>query len=630
MDNFDLLLSYIQQTLTKKEIDAELQQAYEKRLSEKEQQKVSLALENIYENYISEVLIERRIDALNEVILKYAQHSYGSQIEDLTNNDLFDSLITSINFLGQELNYSTVTRNYLQDIFNSIDDVLLVVDKEGRIDSVNNAACIKLGFEREELVEKQIKDVFVEEIDLSSFRQNTSFPSHYHLLTKLNVPEPVLLSVSPFVQGDGQEIGVVFIAKDITEFIKYQQEIESQNEEIRKMNKALTQRNVELVQARIKAEESERLKAAFLANVSHEIRTPMNSIIGFADLLTDIDIQKNQDRSRYLNIIKENTRQLLSIIEDIVDISKIEANQVHISKKAYSIQEMLEGVYENFAIHEKVRNEQIALVLNNTLPAAYDMMMLDKYRMVQVLNNLLSNAFKFTAKGEVEIFCKLKDQNEVLFGVRDTGVGIDKRKQEIIFDRFKQAESGLDRRYGGTGLGLSISKALVELMGGEIWVESEVNKGAVFCLTILYEKAVRFSERKAKFVMKQDKVNWKGRSILVVEDNPVNRLFYEKVLERTKAEIFAVGSGEEAVEFCQENKNLDLILMDIQLPGMDGVEATRRIRKFDADVLIIAQTANVLMDNVKEMAEKAGCDDYITKPVEINYLFNMVDYYFKL
>lgn len=377
-----------------------------------------------------------------------------------------------------------------------------------------------------------------------------------------------------------------------------------------------------LIEAKNKAEESDRLKSAFLANTSHEIRTPMNAIIGFSKLLHSGKLDK-QKQKEYTNNILEKGNQLLQIINDIIDISKIEANQLNINKSRFALNKLLDDIKYDFK-DEIEKNPQIDLHVNKEVKNG-NYIYLDRARIKQILSNILSNAFKYTDKGKIEIGYKLLDKDNILFFVKDTGIGVDKEKQDIIFDSFRKSDKSSSRIYGGTGLGLSISKALVKLMGGEIWVESELNQGASFYLTLPYEPAYRVTETESPDQV-QENYNWKEKNILIVEDDELSFEYLREILKETKANIFHAKDGQSAINYCKDENRIDLVLMDIQLPGIDGNTATKKIREFDKEVPIIAQTAYALEEERKKILQ-AGCNDYVSKPINEQELYKKMHNY---
>jgi signal transduction histidine kinase/ActR/RegA family two-component response regulator len=365
----------------------------------------------------------------------------------------------------------------------------------------------------------------------------------------------------------------------------------------------------ELFIAKEKAEESDRLKSAFLANMSHEIRTPMNGIIGFAELLSDLSIN-NELKKKYARIVIDSGDQLLSIVNDILDISRIEAEKVEVVKAIINVNSLIDELFEFFVL--KTNRKGINLLKEKGLSDIDSYLYTDKVKLKQVLSNLISNAIKFTKEGYIKIGYSI-DKDKMKFFVEDTGIGINSDIQTKIFERFRQAELDVTRQYGGTGLGLSISEKLSELLGGKIWVESETGKGSIFYFKVPFDN-IRTNSGK-KIEEKENCSNCiKGTKILVVEDEEINYLYLLEILKDTGTILLHANNGKEAIDLCATHPEIDIVLMDIKMPVVNGYDATREIKKHRPDLPIIAQTAYALYGD-QEKAFKAGCDDYITKPL---------------
>ncbi|MCG8410740.1 MAG: PAS domain S-box protein [Bacteroidales bacterium] len=373
---------------------------------------------------------------------------------------------------------------------------------------------------------------------------------------------------------------------------------------------------LKLKQAIKQAEESDMLKSAFLANMSHEIRTPMNAILGFSQLLKEKKIEpKKQDK--FLDIIVSRAKNLLQIINDIIDISKIEANQLHIDIHEFSLKKMLYEVYSFFEAEIFANGKKnLKLKFNALLNNYTNFIKSDEVRLKQILTNLISNAIKFTEKGNVEFGYNLRG-NYLEFFVRDTGLGISKDSQKYIFDRFRQADNSITREFGGTGLGLSISKQLVEKLGGKIWFNSQKEKGTEFYFTTPF---VPVKKLKQEEINKKEKLlDLDGITIMIVEDDLISITYLEELLMATNAKIIKANDGNIAIKKFKENPDIDIILMDVHLPYVSGNEATQIIKKIKKTVPIIMQSAYA-MPNDKQESFKCGCDDYITKPVDARVL----------
>jgi PAS domain S-box-containing protein len=370
---------------------------------------------------------------------------------------------------------------------------------------------------------------------------------------------------------------------------------------------------IEMKKAKERAEESDRLKTAFLANMSHEIRTPMNAIIGFSELLNDPQIT-DSTRREFVNLIGENSKVLLNLIEDIIDVAKIEAQQVKIVQttcQVNSILDELKDLYEKQL--RKYPHKNIRINLAKAIDDEGFLIVTDPLRLRQVLNNMIGNAIKFTDQGEVSFGYSFSDDHTLQFYVRDTGIGLADEKKTLIFERFRQVEESSTKEYGGTGLGLTISKRLVEMLGGSIWVDSKLNEGSTFYFTIPFKPVKERLETKL-FNRQSDKQNWSGKTVLVAEDEASNFELIKATLQRTQVRIIRAMNGQEAVDLCMNGKqSIDLILMDIRMPVMNGYEATRRIKKADKTIPVISLTAYAMSDD-REKSFRAGCDEYVSKP----------------
>jgi PAS domain S-box-containing protein len=387
-----------------------------------------------------------------------------------------------------------------------------------------------------------------------------------------------------------------------------------------------SQLEYELVSAKLKAEESDRLKTAFLANMSHEIRTPMNGILGFAEMLND-DSLHDEERKKYLDIINNNGKLLINLIDDIIDFAKIEAGQISITKHDFSLNTLLSQIYNSF-LAENMRKERsgVRLSLSKGLEDDTSFINTDPIRLRQIITNLIGNAFKFTSDGKIEFGFVHKKEGNLEFFVRDTGIGIKPEKLTQIFERFVQADSSRSRRYSGSGLGLAISKGLTELLGGTMWAESEIDKGSVFYFTIPYILASNKKIEDSDAKKPKSKYNWSGKKILIAEDDFFSYKFLEGFLKQTNAEVFHADDGRKALNICSDKRDIDLVLMDVQMPDMNGLDATREIKKFRKELPIIAQTANAISEE-KQKCFEAGFDDFVTKPINISELFMKIEYW---
>jgi PAS domain S-box-containing protein len=380
--------------------------------------------------------------------------------------------------------------------------------------------------------------------------------------------------------------------------------------------------------AQKKAEESDKLKSSFLANISHEIRTPLNSILGFSSLLGKEglapDVKKN-----YLQIVNKNGEQLLKIINEIIDISKIEAGVVQVSENEISVSDFFSDL-EQMLNSPKFTKDKVVVSIckNNDLDTLK--ICSDSIRLKQIILNLIDNALKFTPEGNIEIGYSIEEKNNkpaLQFYIKDTGIGIPEEKQKIIFERFRQGEEALTRSHGGNGLGLSLAKSYIELLGGKIWLKSTPGKGSAFFFTIPFKNIAPTIGPKPR---EQNKpYNFEGKSIMIVEDNESSYYYLEQILKETNATLIFAENGKIAVKICCGNQPIDLILMDIQMPELNGTEATIIIKKIRPNVPIIAQTANALLE-YQENYKEAGFEDYITKPIGYSELLEKIAKYIDL
>jgi len=384
----------------------------------------------------------------------------------------------------------------------------------------------------------------------------------------------------------------------------------------------------ELIKAKEKAEESDRLKSAFLANMSHEIRTPMNGILGFTNLLQQPDLS-GEEQEKYIDIIKKSGDRMLNTVNDIIDISRIEAGLEDLNVSELNIKEQLVYLYSFFK--PEAEKKGINLIFKNETSEKDIICKTDPDKFNSILTNLIKNAIKFTNNGSIELGYNItydSGVSELRFYVKDTGIGIPKNRQQAVFDRFVQADIEDTQAKQGSGLGLAISKAYAEMMGGKIWLESEEGKGSTFYFTIKFNIRTKTKPIKKDDdnIIKKDE-NLSGKlNVLIVEDDVSSQQFISIVVDKFAKNIKIVSSGLEAVEVCKKNTDIHLILMDIQLPGINGYEATKEIRKFNKDVIIIAQTAYALAGD-SEKAIDAGCNDYISKPIDKKELVSLINKY---
>ncbi|MBU2650416.1 MAG: response regulator [Bacteroidetes bacterium] len=396
---------------------------------------------------------------------------------------------------------------------------------------------------------------------------------------------------------------------------KAKNELLEQNARYEALNEQLRQINTEVVLAKEKAEESDKLKTAFLQNLSHEIRTPLNAITGFTELLMDDNMPMDK-RKRFAEIIMKSSQQLLSIVSDVITMSSIETGQVRLNISNVNLNHIISGLSEVFS--EQAAGKRIRLIAKKGLNDHDAMVSTDGGKITHILSSLISNALKFTIEGYVE-FGYMKKENELEFFVRDSGIGIDKDMFDKIFEYFRQVDISSTRTYGGTGLGLSIARGLVGILSGKMQIESEPGKGSAFWFSVPYNPVeVSSHSHTEKFL------TGKNFTLLVVEDEYFNSLLFDEMLANTGIKVVHAGDGREAVEVCRNDSSIDIVLMDIKLPIMDGYTAAGIIRKERPGLPIIAQTAYALESEIKKF--QGVFDGYITKPIhepELNELLSI-------
>jgi signal transduction histidine kinase/ActR/RegA family two-component response regulator len=380
--------------------------------------------------------------------------------------------------------------------------------------------------------------------------------------------------------------------------------------------------------AAMEAENANKNKTAFLANMSHEIRSPLNGIIGFSELLADKTLT-DAERDRYLNIIQNNGNALISLLSDLIDISKLECSELEITNRRFVPAKLMDELKHQFVttINANAKNVDIVFTRNSALTEQE--IVSDPNRLRQILVNLITNAMKFTSEGRIEVGADLSD-DKMLFWVKDSGIGIPYENQQAIFERFRQVESQDSKPIIGFGLGLAISKALVELLGGHLWVESVPDQGSLFIFTIKTNIVINTTMETTQVnnTASSYPYDFKGHTLLIAEDIDFSFLYIEAVLRRTGVKILWAQNGKEAIEHVKSNLDIDIVLMDMHMPLMNGYEATSIISGLRPELPILAQTAFVLPDDVKK-CYAAGCTGYLAKPIRKEQLLNTLSEYFE-
>ncbi len=539
-----------------------------------------------------------------------AGHALGDRFNRVTikTSGEVQLLIDSFNRMADDLKKTTVSRDYVGNIIDSMREVLIVLSPEGSIVRANSAAVKLLGYEEKELMGQQIglivagessgEDGETEDIWKGYFSGNTEKT----FLAKDGRQIPVLFSAAMMWDSYKAFQGVVCVAQDITN---------------------LKNQEKELIGARRTAEESNRIKSEFLANMSHEIRTPMNGIIGMTTLALETELTEEQ--RDYLGTIQRSANALLDVINDILDFSKIEAGKLSLDVINFNLRLTVEGVVETLAPQASAKGLELACCVDPGVPS---MLKGDPGRLRQILLNFGSNAVKFTHTGEVVIRVELLEEQEeratIMFSVTDTGIGIAREKQSIIFDAFVQADGSTTRLYGGTGLGLSITKNLADMMGGKIGLESAVGKGSRFSFSAPFEK--QGDEEVLPDKMLPDMKNVR---VLVVDDNETNGIILVKMLERFGCGAEAVTNGAEAIralkEAGMEGNPFQILFLDMQMPGMDGEHTATIVRHTPGinTIPIIILTSLGRRGEVSHVRDM-GCDGYLIKPIRQSFLLDAI------
>jgi PAS domain S-box-containing protein len=521
---------------------------------------------------------------------------------DVTTGELFS--------IGRDITEKRATEQTLRKVqerhmtfFNNSQGIMSTHDMKGNLIHVNPSGAKMLGYSIEELEQKNLVDILSPETKenvkpyLKLIKENRRAEGLMTVMSKQGTIKT--WKYNNIVIADGDEEYVIGNALDITELIYIEQELKK---------------------AKDLAEQNAMAKDIFLANMSHEVRTPMNAIIGFSELLAATKL--NAEQTEFIDSIELAGQNLLVIINDILDFSKIESNSLTLEKVPINLREITTHVKKLLAQKAKEKKIGLNLYIEDEIPPY---VLGDKVRLAQILINTIGNAIKFTEKGKVDIFCQAVFKDEancnIEIKIKDTGIGIQKDKQAVIFERFKQADSDTTRKYGGTGLGLSISKKLVELFGGTIEVFSEVGVGTEFTIQLPFK--ITKGNKEDAVRKKKDAPAHTNIRVLLVEDNELNQKLAQKILEKNHMQVEIVGNGQEAVALLK-TQPFDLIMMDLQMPVMDGYVATNHIRNtLKLNTPIVAITAHSLVGE-KARCIDSGMNDYLSKPFKASELVEKI------
>jgi len=495
-------------------------------------------------------------------------------------------------------------------LFIESPDAIFVEDYDGNVLDVNPAACKLHKMKKEELIGKNVIDLV---------------PSSHHDLVAQEFPKWItgeMIDHRGFVKTSTDECipvqihasKIMFSGEKALLFIVH---------DITKVKEA----EDKLKEAVEKAKEADMLKSVFLANMSHEIRTPMNAIIGFSEILSDQELTK-EEREEFINYITQGSNTLMNLIEDIIDITKIEAGQININFANCNVNNLMDELFATFMKMKNISGKQkLEFRLNKPIIKDSFTITTDPSRIRQILSNLLTNAIRYTEKGYIEFGFILTNNSYIKFYVKDTGIGIPKEKLDLVFERFEQVDNAQGPEQKGTGLGLAISKKLTELLGGTLTVESEFGKGAIFYLNIPIKKdfkKVTVKEKHPSYLHG----DWGGKVILIAEDSILNYTYLEALFQKTNVKLLWAKDGKEAIEMCKENQDINLVLMDIKMPILNGLKAITEIKKFRKDLPIIVQTAYAMPED-REKSLAVGGDEHLTKPISAYELFSAINKFMK-
>lgn len=557
------------------------------------------------------------LDAVNQAYI-----SNDSDVRHLENiiEESSQELFKANQLLSKDLdskNAELMDMNKRYDlVVNNIREILFVLDNNGIITYINDAWVVLTGVSIEEAIGKKITH-FKSQFNESSSRvfDKLVFNGLHEVNglleqgSSLSTKKWYELKASRIKNDQGEVEGTIGIVSDITD---------------------IKNTETELIRAMQTAERANAAKDEFLSTMSHEIRTPLNSIVGVSNLL--LMNNTNPDELDNLQALKFSSDHLLNLINDILDFSKIEAGKIDFENTAFSLRNMLLGIKSTYNYLSEEKGINFKIKKDEDLPESVKG---DITRLSQIIGNLVSNAIKFTKEGGVTLDLEVVEENQthtsIKFEIIDTGIGIMPSKIDKIFEKFSQANSSTTKNYGGTGLGLPICKKLLELQGSELKVESDYGKGSKFYFTINFEKAKSTASQiiKSNIVTNPIFEKLAGFKVLVAEDNRLNIMVIQQFLKKWGTDFEIVKNGQEAVDAVKQN-DFDIILMDLQMPVMDGYEATKAIRKLDVskrDIPILALTASTTI-RVKQEAQKVGMNDHIMKPFNPKDLHKTLVYYF--
>ena len=571
-------------------------------------------------NFTMTVLVALIIISI--VIIIFSTKLRHSNRELIKRNRQIEDINDDLQKTNRELTFQkeTITREYSNSemfyrmLVQSADDGISFYDREWNLKYANKAFYSMIGLEKEQYNTLSSNELIHPEDRNYTINRTEALNSKGFFEAELRLKHKdgnyINLSTRSVVVKNelGEMIGSLTISRDIT---------------------TLKKAHEDLVKANIEAEASNRLKSSFLANISHEIRTPLNSVVGFANLLLANDIT-NDVKEEYIEHINHNSEKLLQIIGDIIDLSRLESSQIEITYEEASVNNIVDEIVDDARKVVKRNEKSIIINVMNLLEDNGDLIFTDRVWLKRVLNHLMDNAVKFTLEGSVRLTYAKENEN-LVFRIRDTGIGINKENLDHIFEEFRQEIDGHHRPFEGLGVGLTLAKEVVERMGGKIFVQSEKGVGSEFSFSIPYRPAGGSTRIKTKLAATDQTnlaLNWSKRKCLLVDDNKDVLLYLNRVLLDTGIKILTARSGIEAIEIVKDVPDIDVVLLDMQMPEMNGIEATREIRKIRRDIPIIAQTAFIFEDD-KDIILEAGCDACLIKPIRKDHLLTVMSSFIK-
>ncbi len=549
--------------------------------------------------------LKERIEEISELIFEVANGNFDYTIEPSGEDDELDAIIYGVNMLGQELKTSTVSKNHMQSMYDGVIDMMVIMDTDMNIKTVNDAFTQFTNKRPDQVIGRHLGEI----VDLLNNRDllikinrqldtNGKFHNAELLFKTETGTIPTSSSFSCLKNANGKKEGIMIVAKDITQIKETEQK---------------------LIEAKEAAEEANKSKGRFLSNMSHEIRTPLNGIIGFTDMLKTTDL--DEDQHEYVEMISNSGTNLSKLLNDVLDLNKIDLDRLTLEEIPYDFRATFTSNLNPYTYTAKEKGIEFKYSFDRSVPKT---IIGDPTRLNQILVNLVGNGIKFTENGSVEVlFSTTKKGNDLLLtcSVTDTGIGIAKEKQQLVFDRFSQSDNSITRKFGGSGLGLAISRQLVELMGGTIKIISppfDKEHGTTF----QFEIPVKVGSEIRNDDIQDADYEFGEVSILAVDDNKVNLVLLERMLSKVGAKVTTAMDGQEAIKQAKQ-MDFDMILMDIQMPVMDGLTAARTLRKSDYKKPILALSANVDTENITRI-RAAGMEDFLQKPFHRPQLMNLL------